>query len=583
MELLFCNCAVAAEVSGNTLQLDKAKKRGVKILGPKGPEAQLLVIGLKAPLRIILKDITQVDGSRVKEGRLGITAKGRIQVVLREAQPCDLQHVVNTLKQCSQPGLPPALPLPTPARNVQKAAEGQFDKRCMPATDSGSQSNKDAMFSQSSFGRLADETMRLILLFGGRCEDPENWLDRALGSTCKLLNEKHISRSRSVSIQSKGNSAQPELVVNCVARRTNLQHLSLSGFQFFDIATFKKLSQTLSGLGGGLSVLRLSNCKFLVAKDAAVRQLLLSCPALQTLDLLQVPRLSNKCLEAPLRNLRHLALGCHGVTQRPETERSQSARIVIDTGATASKLKDMKGKAIASSLFTQELFTEGRSGLSQAGLETLILANCQDFTVIPQLRGFGRTLRHLDFQGCDLQAPEDANWRPFASLVNLSVLVLARCPLSALALRSCVASLPTPGQQLDGPMVPGLKVLDVADTLADMAFVEALLGLQRGLTHLGLSGCRLRSAALSAVLCGLHVLEFLNFTVDFDACIAMREVRSALQAEGRSLNLKVLGTPWTPRSGLDLEALRRELGRTKLLGREISFFGMATMPPQSIS
>jgi len=249
-------------------------------------------------------------------------------------------------------------------------------------------------------------------------------------------------------------------------------------------------------------------------------------------------------------------------------------------GGLEAMAKPAKGQL--KSLFTQELFTAERSSLHRAPLETLIVANCEDFRVIPQLKGYARSLRHLDLQGCDLQAPTiaEGGWKPLASLVHLTVLILRRCSFSPEALHACVASLPTPGRRLNGTEVAGLKVLDVAETSADTHFLEALPSLQPGLTHLSVAGCNVGPAALATAFLRFPDLEYLNIDLKYDAPLILGEVRSRLQ--GRKLKLRVLGA--SRHEGL--EAARKDLSLiadAKILGQDFGFFGKpeyAAIPPQ---
>jgi len=256
-------------------------------------------------------------------------------------------------------------------------------------------------------------------------------------------------------------------------------------------------------------VLRLRGCRLL--SDTSIRRFLLSCPGLTTLDIADIPKLSNAALKAPAEKLGIFVAGTFTRPMVPQVDDRRQSGIqsiaVAGEGWAETRTKEVAGTC----KFSPCLQFQGP--VSGPPLTHLVLASCPDLSSLPFLPN---TLKHLDFRGCPLSGPAESNlgqWKPLSACRHLEVLSLSGCrTLSATALSTMLQSLPSETR---------LKVLDISETSVDIAFLRELptLHATRRISHLRMAGCSALTDSLlrSILLAFREILE----VVDISYCQAL--------------------------------------------------------------
>jgi len=606
-ELVRCYCSVSVEVGGKALTQDKAAKQvGVQAVQlPTG--VTLRVLGFKRDITLSSRNLRTIVDSKIEEGRLAFVGRDNMQVVISKAQPTQLHAILKALSGRASPaasqlgnglgigtgsaGL--GRPVATPAKRVpgQKAVRTE---------EPAKQESGDKVVTRLSLCCMPTMVLTEFLEFLPLRLRP------LLGETCKTLEEMTVAGGSTfrLSLSHSGSVPLP-FVVRRVQRQAQLRVLDLSGFEALTAGSSKELAESLEKINT-LNCLRLRGCKGL--SDASVRRLLSSCTGLEVLDLLEIPRLSNKAVQIALPCLRFFAagsLGRHAVntkgTKHSENVGLMSSRLDV-LGGKALPQNEAAEKPAHASLFTSYVFsqlmttelgsgasptqdkvsslrakqqkgkTSSRGGSNAAPptrqentssaaapapppLTHIVLAHCADIEVLPKLPP---AIEHLDLRGARLQLPEAAvaGWRPLASCTHLQVLNLAGITtLSSRALLACIASL---------PCRTGLKVLDFTDTRLEAHVCSALPTQAPALTHLRLSNClSVNNPILAELLRGLNDLEVLDIAgcaVEFPLSdlVPAAPVAGAARAS-LAAKLRLLGIGRTALIGPHLEFTRRAL------------------------
>eukprot|EP00930_Biecheleria_cincta_P041805 TRINITY_DN28714_c0_g1_i1.p1 TRINITY_DN28714_c0_g1~~TRINITY_DN28714_c0_g1_i1.p1 ORF type:complete len:636 (-),score=120.26 TRINITY_DN28714_c0_g1_i1:103-2010(-) len=602
-ELVRCNCAVSVEVGGKALRPEKskAKTRTVHVLKAR-TGIFLRAPGFTRDVTISMSDLRTLVDSKIEQGRLGFVAKDGMQLVLSEAQPTQLHAIIRALNGEASPAQRTE---PKPAG----VGEGSQDRReaILRALKEGEGAGPKA--GKDTHGRPAATPVKLART--GESSGPKAQASSVepgkinlgemphmvlqelvaflatdlfglLGETCRALEEMTVAKGPTLRLaRAYRNSAPPSLVVRRVQRQTNLRVLDLSGFEALTAGASKELAEALATNADlRLHTLSLRGCKAL--SDASVRRLLSSCPSLEILDLLEIPRLSNKALQAPLPRLRVLAAGSLG---RAVTEKSQSEGAGFRTGrldvggggSLAAAVHQSSHKACVSSLFTSFVFREllsstdtanGKSseapGASKASrpLTHLMFGHCTSIEVLPHLPA---SLLHLDLRGASLQAPANAeqHWRPLSNCPQLEALNLAgNVLLGSGAVLACISSLPSRTQ---------LRALDISDTRPDAVLFSSLPTQASALTHFrACNSMALRNAELAELLRRLAALEVL----DVGGCGSLEFPLSDLvpaaatsAAAALAPKLRHLGLARTALVGAHIDYTRRALARIAPLAK----------------
>jgi len=608
-------CSVSVEVKGRMLHTDKsAKLFGLEVGEPNGRSPPLRVLGFKREIRLAPRDIRQIHDSHVAAGRLALVAQDGMKVMLSKAQPTQLQLVLRSLRGRPQEGTtmcsgglgaPHGLGL-TRSQTGTVTEDARRHSRCQkPQSVAGDWESADTLAPRmvatpSKVPRTVAQDVGSCATADtlSACEDrmrpvtladfPTNVLDEIisydpsaaawarLAESCKRLEAFadegktafHIGRTRRAYVC-------PSMVVDRIARRSNLSALNLSGYAELTAGETARLAMALKRPGAGLRTLVLRGCKGL--GDVSVQRLVASCPMLEVLDILEIPALGNRALEAPMRALRILAAGSlgrlcvsEGLSRRPSSAVRTSTVTSSLPAAPVGQLAQVNSKGSAQ--FTTTLLTRLgrpppevgplplRGELGGAPLTHLVLAHCCDIEVLPRLPA---TLCHLDLRGANLQGPHHLQsngqtWRPLANCSQLNTLCLAgNGLLSSPVLSAILSSLPMKGQ---------LRTLDISSTQADANLFAALPSLQEALTRLRAASCmRLTDHCFTAVLLGLRELEVLDVTgcrglLGFPTDLALPAPAAAVGPEpGPMASLRLLGVGQTELAGMHLESTRRAL------------------------
>eukprot|EP00927_Polykrikos_kofoidii_P056927 TRINITY_DN51021_c0_g1_i1.p1 TRINITY_DN51021_c0_g1~~TRINITY_DN51021_c0_g1_i1.p1 ORF type:complete len:777 (-),score=95.73 TRINITY_DN51021_c0_g1_i1:181-2439(-) len=391
-----------------------------------------------------------------------------------------------------------------------------------PATSTGNQRCIVGLVHvHAAGGNSFEEIMRFL------DSDGTNVLDK-LRETCKQLNASFEQRKkifRLGSVASVPGRVPLQLLLQSVSRH-GLSGLDLSGYTELTATAAGSLEKALIGeRGAGIRMLRLRGCKALT--DVAVRRLIGCCPAVEILDILEIPKLSDKAFDVPLRSLRIIAAGSigrqtsadvftlqgtrnlQGTSTLASASLSSAARVTSSLQITSALLKRLSSAVIAESNSPSK--TQGRSTARQqvtprelggAPLTHLVLPLCAEIRIMPRMPS---TLQHLDLRGADLNLPESAisAMKPLGACSSLENLCLARNELLSVdALLALVRTLPDSAR---------LRVLDLSSTTADDGLAKALVSAQPTLTHIRLAGCAgLHNEGLSTVLSGFLKLEVLD-------------------------------------------------------------------------
>mmetsp|Transcript_112001 Transcript_112001/g.321861 ORF Transcript_112001/g.321861 Transcript_112001/m.321861 type:complete len:708 (+) Transcript_112001:59-2182(+) len=407
---------------------------------------------------------------------------------------------------------------------------------------------------------------------------PDDACIRLLAQACRDLRDFVLSRrQRSLSLSTK-HSVPVDRVIEAVARRNALRVLNLSGYAALTCNAAAKLSKVIAGesapgsgagVGVRLQALLLRGCKAL--SDVAVRKLLVACPELEFLDILEIPRLTNQafhgagsagsCLPARLRRLAAGTLGRRGGVGSAVAASTRSSAGTAGDVWTSVDGSVRTGMLLLPQYQGSAKFTEravscqgGSAGAGVAAappaLTHLVLSNCAELRNFPR---FTESLVHLDLQGSalrfDASAAAGQAWRPLSGCPRLQSLSLAGCSmLTAQGLLACLMSIPAAAR---------LSALDLSDTRADAEVFAALVRLEclGKLTHLRLAGCPLRDGALLAIFRARTSLEVL----DVSSCTYLESLFVGMsRAELTALplpKLRILSLGNTP-VGSQLEAAR---------------------------
>eukprot|EP00428_Durinskia_dybowskii_P026339 CAMPEP_0170253308 /NCGR_PEP_ID=MMETSP0116_2-20130129/26493_1 /TAXON_ID=400756 /ORGANISM="Durinskia baltica, Strain CSIRO CS-38" /LENGTH=754 /DNA_ID=CAMNT_0010504289 /DNA_START=1 /DNA_END=2265 /DNA_ORIENTATION=+ len=404
---------------------------------------------------------------------------------------------------------------------------------------------------------------------------PDDACIRLLAQACRDLRDFVLSRrQRSLSLSTK-HSVPVDRVIEAVARRNALRVLNLSGYAALTCNAAAKLSKVIAGesapgsgagVGVRLQALLLRGCKAL--SDVAVRKLLVACPELEFLDILEIPRLTNQasmaqaaqgvaCLPAfaawPLARLGAAAALAAQLPRRRAAARGRLA--MCGPRLTAPSHGDAAFATIPRLCEIHRacgLLPAAGAGVAAAppALTHLVLSNCAELRNFPR---FTESLVHLDLQGSalrfDASAAAGQAWRPLSGCPRLQSLSLAGCSmLTAQGLLACLMSIPAAAR---------LSALDLSDTRADAEVFAALVRLEclGKLTHLRLAGCPLRDGALLAIFRARTSLEVL----DVSSCTYLESLFVGMsRAELTALplpKLRILSLGNTP-VGSQLEAAR---------------------------
>lgn len=341
------------------------------------------------------------------------------------------------------------------------------------------------------------------------------------------------------------------------------------------------LGKLSKNYGGGLRSLSLRGCKQLT--DAAVKRVLTSCPRLVSLDLLEIPKLTDQAFRVALPSLEILAVGSLGrpvIAGKRERELSSMAagQIVTMVGQAAPTVPRNVGPA----KFTAGLL-EGFEGFESPSFTHLILTRCVDVEAFPRLHP---TLRHLDLSYSNIAPPKSLEWKPLSGAPMLRRVMLAgNRILSRIELQAVLASLP-PEADLD--------VLDISNTNADGTLFKALVQMKpfANLSHLRVSECGgMKNLGFFDMLFGFQKLQ----AFDVSGCRGLESplvdftdprLRNGLVAtQPVAAALRLLGIGQTDLAGPKLHTTHRELKKlapqAEAVTGSLDFFGShAQMPPE---
>eukprot|EP00441_Pelagodinium_beii_P025461 CAMPEP_0197662378 /NCGR_PEP_ID=MMETSP1338-20131121/53121_1 /TAXON_ID=43686 ORGANISM="Pelagodinium beii, Strain RCC1491" /NCGR_SAMPLE_ID=MMETSP1338 /ASSEMBLY_ACC=CAM_ASM_000754 /LENGTH=617 /DNA_ID=CAMNT_0043240205 /DNA_START=13 /DNA_END=1866 /DNA_ORIENTATION=- len=585
-ELVRCHCLVTVEVGGKALHPDKkAKESGVQVV-QAGTGVSIRVLGFRRDIALTSRNVRMVVESKIGEGRLAFDCKDNMRVVLSKAQASQLHAIVKALKGEGSGGGLTSRTLPGKGLGLGNHGSSATSKSSLAprpvATPSkvlrsAGEETTNTADAKLSLSQLPEQVVKEVLSFMTPSLLP------LLGEACKSLEQMTVATGSTFRLaRSCSRSVAPVSLLQRIQRQTKLQLLDLSSFEGLTAGLSKDLAEVLDEVastgGSMLKSLCLRGCKAMT--DASVRRLLRSCPHLKSLDLLEIPRLSNKALQAPLSALEALAVGSLGktVTLRKPTRHSEKvglmgARVDVAGGSKAIS-NEYQSRPAHASLFTSSIvaqvmspgmFEENQrpptSSAQAPPLSTLVLAHCEDLQVLPKLPA---GLVHLDLRGASLQVPAAAlaTWKPLSKCFQLQVLNLAgNVLLTSRGLSACLASLPSPTQ---------LKALDLSDSRPEAALLAALPVQVSALTHLRLCNCMaLKKAELGELLRGLPNLEVLDAAgtcLEYPLSDLVPTTAAAGLADGRSQrqalapNLRLLGLGRTELCmGEHLEYTRRAL------------------------
>jgi hypothetical protein len=554
-------CAVTVEVAGKRLQGDKTtKETGVQLIVPgrSGMLPAMRVLGFKREIRITSRDVKQLVGT---SSGLAVLTNDRMKIILANAQTGQLEEVVRYL-QSSQ-----SVATPCKARRLAPADKAIRDVAAPAATAAAAGSN----------GSNAVEDLATVLedfLYDDPLINDRKWLGQEvfgrLAATSKRLELFVLSKRRSFRLRTASCiGAPPDIIVQRISRHHCLDTLGLSGLTTLTATVAAQLADALHrtrGVGDGLRKLALRGCKAL--SDTAVRKLLVANPCLEILDILEIPRLSDKAFEGvPLRSLRILAAGSLGRAPVADNLGGRGSS-KGNLGATSSTValappQPKTRRALASFGFTTSLLSQLSKGGNAARLTHAVLGHCCDLKVLPKLSS---QLQHLDLRGANLQIPTAAvnGWAPLAACNALQVLCLAGNGLLCCeALLAIVRSLSDSAR---------LCALDLAATCVDAKFVRTVpqLPAMQGLTHLCFAHCPgLVNEGLGNIMQTLHQLEVLDVADcpylqapladlltsqhETTPLIARQAAKPMLQC------LRLMAVGQTDFAGVELEATRRAL------------------------
>lgn len=632
-------CALVVEVAGRPLPADKgAKEVGLQIADLGSGVPLVRVLGKKREIQLASRDVQQVLVHAVDKGRLALVTKTGMKIMLSEAQPSQLEFVVRSLKESeantkavlasrsertAQPGSlvgrasssmhgTPAqrrhllAGTATPMKAMRTGASAQEDKTCSVRND---------VLPSSVMNKLVSMVSSTVVLAGfyassklikdfvrewhahrilcGIWHAPDHILENVLSyhscaitlarlsETCKQLESFVLRRRTELHLRAPQRSGIPtELLLQRVVRHPTLSVLDLSGYTDLRAPATVGLAKVLgqgAESGEGIRTLRLRGCKYLT--DVAVQRLILHCPHLEVLDILEIPRLSNRALDAPLSTLRIIVAGSLGVRVVAEKGKATLLPSGSVSALDAGDLMQAQRGTTSSQLFTSKVLS--RFAISPS-LTHAILPNCSEFEILPQLP---RTIQHLDLRCANLQIPSAVvdSWKPFAVCEQLTTLILSgNTFLSSAALLASLRSIPS-GQ---------MKVLDLSGTRAEPPLFADLPAFQGSLTHLRVAQCMaFGNVCFVDILRGLPRLEVL----DVSGCRMLERPLSdmvVLAADGvahaaagaNAPNLRKLGVGQTELATY-LDSTRRSLRlvapSAEVLNGSLELFdGYKNLPPK---
>lgn len=564
---------------------ETVKKADVQVveIAKHGHCLQIKGLRMRPLVQIFGKDLDQVGDSKLAAGTLVLSCADGLQVRISNAQQGQLADLLRRLR-----GGESALQQRSSAVN-SVATPAKASKRPATATAREEPGSCGPQCPRISLVDLPHQMLEMILAYA-----PDQQSGARLAEACSFL-ERMICEGKGHFrlLQSQAASVPPDELVQRVQRRVRLTVLDLSGCVMLSARAATSLAEVLASGPYTVRRLGLRGCKAM--NDSGVRRLVNACPLLECLDLLQIPKLSNEALKAPLPNLRILAAGSLGrFVMREHKKLEVPTNLSVSQKAQTAPLPSRRAPTFES-LFSSDLlqmlnrpFYLSANGQGTAGsvpvfdpppLTHLALLRCEHLQV---LYPFAATLRHLDLCGSSIQVPSAAakDWRPLAACVSLEVLVLSGCRLlGEVALVSCLSSLPTPSH---------LRVLDVAETTAQERFFSYVAQEHRALTHLRAADCfGMRTGTLHSVLHHLTKLQVLDVSgcrsiePPLDGLLPRAQDQSS-RPEERPLRLLALGrtaladNEWAPSQ----RALARWSPPTKAVLQAIDLLGdYEQLPP----
>lgn len=639
-------CGVTVEVAGKKMPT-ASKDVGLQLVD-QGKATFVRVLGFRREFRFFPRDIKMLVTSRVDQGQLAIVGK-EAKVQITKANPEDLAPVVACLQGAPVAPVGAAAaatgaPVQAPSGSTAKA-KGDSQARTAtaaasaaasaagvkhPADRAGASASKRARLGigeekQSQVGQKdvpvpmdvtpsrpsKDETTCTPVMQQPKisfAHMPTEVLEqllaispdvccRQLFQACKVLTE-WLQEKRPPVFRlgaSRGANISPEHVIGHLKKRTVLRTLDLTGFVDLQPGASAKLADAIGNLnrGEGLQTLSLRGCKQLT--DASVKRLLTQCTRLESLDLLDIPRLSNQALGVALPRLQILAAG-----YLPKAVTAERARQSLTNGFGDRQTVSVLGaqpepwlqRQVGSVKFTAtclsalqpaiaasaEAARAGQDLTEEPSLTMLVLTRCSEIESFPTLPS---RLQHLDLSFANLEMPPSLQgWRPLSTCTRLTRLNLAgNRLLNAKGLFYCIDSLDKDAR---------LEVLDISSTSADATVFSALTKwptTTSSLTHLRLASCiELRNNSFEALLQKLQQLQ----VFDIGGC---RNIEYPIGRGGvtSAPKLRWLGIGQTDLvlQGINLDNTRRVMKtvapNAKVVPGSLDVFrGYAKLPPEML-
>jgi len=580
-------CSVAVEVNGQPLHLDKkAKEVGVQILDNGGFKS-VRILGFKRDIRVDPRDVGKSKVASSKTGRLAFEVKG-MKIILANGLPEQLDQITRVLFAKDSVHAPSSCPRkssgvgPEVSKRLKTthnflAAHEEVQTARLSATPQPCREQEPTAAKCSDvigFGDMPQDIMKLVLSFwshryqGGQQQfsgadtvPKLSTMPPVLWSTCRSLNtyrKQHSTECR-MRISSQTTNISAEMVVESISQYEALSVLDLSGFTQLHCKLVRRLADVLVNKPPVLREVRLRGCKML--SDSVICKLLASTPAIEVLDILDIPDLSAAALAVRLRSLHVLAAGSTGRARSVKFSHTLLARMAQQPPA-----EDVTNAPMTVDLtHGQKVLTNAQLGGSP--LTHMVLPWCIGIQILPKLP---RTLNHLDLRGVQIELPAAAvpTWRPLACCPLLHTLCMEGITsLSSEALLACISSLPNQTQ---------LRVLDVAGTAAKADFLRKLPQKQTELTHLRVAYLsQLSNDILTSYFFRLHQLEVLDVSSCTVLEAPMSSITQPIVQHNRTLSnntptntatptvpksrLRVLALGETAFGGIHLEATRRSI------------------------
>lgn len=542
-------------------------------MGVPGSAAPFLrVLAMKRDIRLAVHDVRELAVRSIAQGRMGIVLKDGMKIFLSNAQPAQLEFILQRHKAPADRcvvglGLGVALggtsgdndasrPVATPAK-CRRTALREEQPQILRSEDAPAVAEVAEL--ASSINSLPEFLLDHVMSFQASA--------RAalvqLSETCTFLESFAARRQSILRLGHSRGFLEVEAVATKIVRRSCLSTLDLSGLVNLNAAGVNTIASALAQTEAVLRSLSLRGCK--AVTDVALQNLLKAVPRLESLDLLDVPRISNRSLQVPLASLHVLAVGS---LARPGQGSGASATGMYRSDSTLSGFGVSGGTIsgrpgapakvkVSPALFTAQVLMNlghpppsttprGRAPepastepTSAPPLTHAVILHCAGVEVFPYV---APTLQHLDLRRASIQMADEALscWRPLASCPRLHTLCIAgNSLLSAGSINVLIASLPA----------PQLQVLDVSETLVGKGLLRTLAEKQGTLTHLRVAGCpSMTDETFTALFFGLPVLE----VFDVAMCRALESFPEALA--------QPLGAAPAPQHGSSVSKKFRLLG-----------------------